>query len=123
MNMKKQVYITEEEHDKCQKIADAFGELYELEDVVVLDAGEYGFVKLQDYTKRNGFENVVTYTDSKTMFDDLWNTWLDVKMYLIARDSSVIEKVYTEVYNRLIQEQKDEVMAKKDEFAEKAGIN
>jgi hypothetical protein len=123
MNMKKQVYITEAEHEKCQKVAEAFAKLYELEDVVVLDAGKYGFVKLQDYTKRNGFENVVTYTDSKTMFDDLWNTWLDAKMYLIARDSNVIEKVYTEVYNRLIQEQKDEVMAKKDEFAKRAELN
>jgi hypothetical protein len=123
MNMKKQVYITEEEHEKCQKVADAFVELYELEDVVLLDAGEYGFVKLQDYTKRNGFENVVTYTDSKTMFDDLWHTWLDAKMYLIAKDSTVIERVYTEVYNRLIQEQKDEIMAKKDEFADRAGID
>jgi hypothetical protein len=121
--MKKQVYITEAEHEKCKNVADAFAELYELEDVVVLDAGKYGFVKLQDYTKRNGFENVVTYTDSKTMFDDLWNTWLDAKMYLIARDSNVIEKVYTEVYNRLIQEQKDEVMAKKDEFAKRAELN
>jgi hypothetical protein len=120
--MNKQVYITEEERDKCKKVADAFVELYELEDVVVLDAGEYGFVKLQDYTKRNGFDNVVTYTDSKTMFDDLWRTWFDVKMYLIAKDSTVIEKVYKEVYNRLIQGQKDEIMAKKDEFAKKAGI-
>jgi hypothetical protein len=57
------------------------------------------------------------------MFDDLWHTWLDAKMYLIAKDSTVIEKVYTEVYNRLIQEQKDEVMAKKDEFAKKARID
>jgi ribonuclease HI len=103
-------------------VVDAFVELYELEDMVVLDAGKYGFVKLQDYTNRNGFDNVVTYTDSKLLFDDLWHTWLDAKMYLIAKDSTVIEKVYTEVYNRLVQEQKDEVMAKKDEFAKKAGI-
>jgi hypothetical protein len=120
--MERAVYITEEEHGKCQKVAEAFADLYELEDVVVLDAGKYGFVKLQDYTKRNGFDNVITYTDSKTMFDDLWHTWLDVKLYLIAKDSTIIEKVYTEVYNRLIQEQKDEVMDKKEEFAKRAGI-
>jgi hypothetical protein len=121
--MERAVYITEEEHGKCQKVAETFADLYELEDVVVLDAGKYGFVKLQDYTKRNGFDNVITYTDSKTMFEDLWHTWLDAKMYLIAKDSTIIEKVYTEVYNRLIQEQKDEVMAKKEEFAKKVGID
>jgi hypothetical protein len=89
---------------------------------VVLDAGIYGFVKLQDYTKRNGFDSVVTYIDSKTMFDDLWHTWLDAKMYDIAKDSAVIEKVYMEVYNKLLQEQKEEIMARKEEFARMAGL-
>lgn len=30
-NMEKRVYITEEERAKCQKVADAFAELYEIE--------------------------------------------------------------------------------------------
>ena len=30
--MEKQVYITQEEHEKCQKVADAFAELYEMAD-------------------------------------------------------------------------------------------
>ena len=47
MVMGKQVYITEEERRKCQKVVDAYAELYEKEDIVVLDAGKYGFVKLQ----------------------------------------------------------------------------
>lgn len=47
--MEKQVYITEEERVKCQKVADAFVELYEIENIVVLDVGRYGFVKLQYY--------------------------------------------------------------------------
>ena len=45
--MRTEVYITEEERKKCQNVADAFRELYELTDVVVVDAGKYGFVKLQ----------------------------------------------------------------------------
>lgn len=35
--MKKQVYITEEEYAKCQKVADAFAELYEMENIVAHD--------------------------------------------------------------------------------------
>ena len=35
--MEKQVYITEEERAKCQKVTDAFAELYEMEKIVVLD--------------------------------------------------------------------------------------
>ena len=46
--LKKQVRITEKEHLKCRKVADAFAELYSV-DLLVLDAGIYGFVKLQYY--------------------------------------------------------------------------
>lgn len=31
--MEKKIYITEEERAKCQKIADAFAELYEMENI------------------------------------------------------------------------------------------
>ena len=40
-------YITEEQRARCRKIADAFAELYDLTDVVVADAGRFGFVRLQ----------------------------------------------------------------------------
>ena len=42
--MEKQVYITEEERAKCKKVAEAFTELYEMADIVVVDVGRYGFV-------------------------------------------------------------------------------
>ena len=82
--MKKQVYITEEERAKCKKVADAFAESYEMENIVVLDVGRYGFVKLQYYKPSHGFEDVVTFTDSKGLFEDLWHEWLDTKLYLMA---------------------------------------
>ncbi len=47
----KKVYITEEERNKCRKVSDAFAELYEIEDedMLVVDVGRYGFIKLQCY--------------------------------------------------------------------------
>ena len=42
--MEKKIYITKEEQEKCRKVADAFAELYELENILVIDAGRYGFV-------------------------------------------------------------------------------
>ena len=45
--LEEEVYITDEERKKCQNVAEAFREFYELKDVVVVDAGKYGFVKLQ----------------------------------------------------------------------------
>ena len=47
--MEKTVYITEEEREKCRKVIDVFEELYEIEDedILLVDVGRYGFVKLQ----------------------------------------------------------------------------
>ena len=47
--MEKTVYITEKEREMCYKVIGAFAELYEMEDedILVVDVGRYGFVKLQ----------------------------------------------------------------------------
>lgn len=73
--MEKKVYITEEEREKCCKVIDAFAELYEIEDedILLVDAGRYGFVKLQCYTPSYGFEALDTYTDSNSLFEGLWD--------------------------------------------------
>ena len=49
MSMEKTVYITEKEREMCYKVIGAFAELYEMEDedILVVDVGRYGFVKLQ----------------------------------------------------------------------------
>ena len=51
----KEKYITDDEREKCRKVADAFAELYEIENILVVDAGRYGFVKLQYYRPPQGF--------------------------------------------------------------------
>ena len=61
-------YITDIERERCKKVAAAYAELYELENILVLDVGRYGFVKLQYYTPEYGFNDVITYTDSESMF-------------------------------------------------------
>ena len=35
----KEKYITDDEREKCRKVADAFAELYEIENILVVDAG------------------------------------------------------------------------------------
>ena len=43
----KERYITDDEKEKCRKVADAFAELYEIENILVVDAGSYGFDVVQ----------------------------------------------------------------------------
>lgn len=118
----KEFYITVEERKKCQKVAEAFAELYEIENILVLDAGRYGFVKLQYYSKQRGFENVFTFVDSKSLFDDLWKEWFDTKLILRARETPMQEMDYEEIFICLSEQEKKELLDRKKEFAKAAEI-
>lgn len=120
--MEKQIYISEEERGKCKKVADAFAELYEMENIVVLDVGRYGFVKLQYYKLPHGFEDVITFTDSRSMFEDLWQEWLDTKLYLMAKGTSLVKEGYEGVFASLPKEQQRKLLDTKADFAIRAGI-
>ena len=120
--MEKQVYITEEERAKCQKVADAFAELYEMENIMVLDAGRYGFVELKYYKPPHGFEEAITYTNSVALFEDLWEEWLNTKLYLMAKGTPLMEKGYKGVFESLPEEKQSELIVRKADFAKTAEI-
>ena len=120
--MEKQIYISGEEREKCQKVADAYAELYEIENILVMDAGRYGYVKLQYYRPPVGFQDVITFTDSREMFEDLWQEWLDTKLFLLAKGTPMAEMGYGEVFACLPEEKQKELTDRKAEFAKMAGI-
>ena len=120
--MEKQVYITEEERAKCQKVVDAFAELYEIENIVVLDAGRYGFIELKYYKPPHGFEDAKNFTDSVALFEELWEEWLNTKLYLIAKGTSLLEKGYKGVFESLPEEKQSELIVRKADFAKMAEI-
>ena len=121
--MEKQIYITEEERAKCQKVADAFAELYEMENIVVLDAGRYGFVELKYYKPLHGFEEDETFTDSKELFEALWQEWFNTKLYLMAREMQLDDILYEKVFNSLPKEKQSVLIREKADFAQKAGVS
>ena len=120
-HMEKKAYITEEEQKKCRKVADAFAELEDV-DIVVVDAGRYGFVKLQYYTPPTGFENDFTFTDSRRLFDDLWEEWLHTQVIRLAGEMKIDDIDYDAVFGKLPEEKQNELMGRKQIFAETAGI-
>ena len=121
--MEKKVYITEVEREKCQKVADAFAELYDMADIIVVDVGRYGFVMLKYYTLSHGFEEDETFTDSSALFEALWHEWLDMKLYLIAKEMQLDDILYEEIFNCLPKEKQSELIGEKADFAQKAGIS
>ena len=54
--MDKRAYISEDERQRCQRVADAFAELYELEHIVVMDVGRYGFVNYNTTHQSGGLK-------------------------------------------------------------------
>ena len=119
--MEKETYITEEEQKKCRKVADAFSELEDM-DIVVVDVGRYGFVKLQYYTPPTGFENDFTFTDSRRLFEYLWEEWLHTQLIMLAREMKIEDIDYDDIFRRLPEEKRDELMGRKQHFAKAAGI-
>ncbi len=97
-------YRAEEERAKCQKVTDAFAELYEMEKIVVLDAGRYGFVELKYYKPPHGFEEDATFTDGRALFDALWQEGFDTTLYLTAKKMQLDNIIYEEVFNCLSKE-------------------
>ncbi|GFI32376.1 hypothetical protein IMSAGC013_03775 [Lachnospiraceae bacterium] len=119
--MEKKAYITEEEQEKCRRVADAFAELEDV-DVVVVDVGRYGFVKLQYYTPPTGFENDFTFTDSMKLFDDLWEEWLHTQLVMLAKEMKIDDVDYDYIFKHLSEEKQNELGNRKQYFSKLAGI-
>lgn len=119
----KKVYISDEEREKCRKVANAYAEeLYDSE-IVVVDAGRYGFVKLIYYKFPYGFDNAISYTDSFELFLDLWDEWLEIQLLKLTRNTPMAEMDYEDMFKCLPKDMQEEIMAKREYFAEKAEIH
>jgi len=89
---------------------------------VVLDAGRYGFVELKYYKPPQGFEDAITFTDSVALFEDLWEEWLNTKLYLLAKGTPLLEKGYKGIFESLSKEKQSELIVRKANFSKAAEI-
>lgn len=121
-DMEKQVYITDNERKKCQKVADAFAELYENEDVLVIDTGNYGFLQLQYFRLPYGFDTVMTFVDSMLLFDSLLTEWLNTQLIKLSEGTPMEDMDYEDIFKCMPPKTKKEFMDKQLYFAEKAGM-
>lgn len=115
-----ELYITDEERKKCRKVVEAFKELYERTDVIAIDTGKYGFVKLQYYKLPDGFDAVVTYRNSELLFNDLWDEWLCNQLLILVQGTPTENLDYEEIFKCLPEEKQEELMAKRGYFEERS---
>ena len=115
-------YITEEQRAKCRKVADAFAELYELADVMVADAGRFGFVRLQWFSEGEGFDSAMAFTDSEELFEELWRIWYEHKVLTPVLGTPLAELDYDEIFRSLSKDRQEEISKKRDYFFSLSGI-
>lgn len=120
--MEEIIYITDEERERCRQVINVFEELYELTDLVVVDAGRYGFVKLQYYREPHGFEVMSAYTDSRRLFGALLRDWFEEQVLAAALGTSLEELEYEEIFPLLPREKQDEILCKKAYFEDQVHI-
>lgn len=120
--MEKKEYISEEEREKCRKVVEVFAELDE-EKVSVVEIGRFGFIRLIYYQYPYGFDDVISYCDSRELFEDLWYDWLYEHLQKITDENpALLELDYEDMLTELPEEKQKEFEDKRKEFAEKAGI-
>ena len=108
---------------KWRRVADAFAELYEESDIVVLDAGHYDLAELQYFRAKSGFNSNTVFDDSVELFEELWENWMDVQLMKIAEGTPVVEMDYEDIFKCLPEEKQIELVEKRKFFVFKAGID
>lgn len=109
-------YITEEQRARCRKVANAFAELYELADVMVADAGRFGFVRLQWFNEGEGFDSAVVFSDSAELFEELWRIWYEHEVLTPVLGTPLAELDYDEIFQTLSKDRQEEILEKKRYF-------
>lgn len=119
---REQLCISEEEHAACQRVADAFSEIYSA-DLLVLDAGRYGFVKLQYLHPPFGYDEADIFTTGKDLFNDLWNEWISLRLLALTKGTPLADLDYQDMFQCLPAEKQQEFMDKRDYFLDRSGIS
>ena len=119
---KPQIYITDEEKINCRKVVDAFAEIFDFEDLVIVNAENYGFVKLQYFKFPFGFYTATAFFKSQSMFYDLWKELLETQLINLSVGTPMEEMDYGDILKCMSKEKQKEFFDKRVYFAEKTGI-
>lgn len=120
------LYITETEHQKCTNVINAFTEYFEQLELLILDAGRYGFVKLQYFDESSAtFYEVVTFTNSEDLFYDLWNDWLNFQLLSYAKEEGapMAKMEYEDIFHCLPPEKHQEFLNRYIYFVRKSKLS
>lgn len=78
---------------------------------------------LKYYTPLHGFEEDETFTDSRVLFEALYQEWLNTKLCCTAKEMGVDDILYGKVFKSLSKGKQSELIGRKAGFADMAEVN
>lgn len=112
-------YISERERKKCKIISEIFSGLCKALDIVIMDTGKYGFVKMQYDEEEREFINISTFIDGDGLFEALWKDWLNEQLFTYALRPPYEFMDYEEIFEHLPKKRQMQLMAKRIYFRQK----
>lgn len=112
-------YISEMERKKCKIISEIFSGLCKALDIVIMDTGKYGFVKMQYDDEEREFINISTFIDGDGLFEALWKDWLNEQLFTYALRPPYEFMDYEEIFEHLPKKRQTQLMAKRIYFRQK----
>lgn len=111
-------YITLEEKERCKIVADIFYESLAKDDLIICDAGKYGYAMLTYYKPPIGFDGIVMFTDSQKMYNTLLREWYTLRIEELAKTMNMSNFDVDVFYEQLSDEQKVPLIQQRQEFIE-----
>ncbi len=91
--------------------------------IMVADAGRYGYVRLRYYDMTYGFAETNCFTESSALLMICGQTGSDAQLFKIAvEDVPLMDLEYEDIFKALPKEKQQELMRRRQEFAEQSGI-
>ena len=112
----KELDIANIEKDRCEVVAQIFRRYLEKHDIILRNAGRFGFIMLEYYKPRFNFDCAIIFTDSQTMFDTLLIEWYDCLITELMEEKQAENVDIDDFYNNLSAEEKNQLEDKKNRF-------
>lgn len=112
--------FTEEEREKCLKVAEAFQEYFnDLGDTIVTDCGKFGVLWLRWFDGIE-FGAQEMHDNSLELFESLWTAWKEHQLLTPVLGTPKSELEYEELYELLPEDEKAAYERKRAYFWKKA---
>ncbi|MDE6054244.1 MAG: hypothetical protein K2G55_10875, partial [Lachnospiraceae bacterium] len=112
--------ITNIEKDRCEIVAQIFRRDLEKYDIILRDAGRFGFIMLEYYEPKLNFDCAIIFTDSQTLFDTLLIEWYDCLISELMEEKQAENIDIDDFYNNLSGEEKNKLENRKRKFINEA---